>query len=65
MGTETKVEIALFFVSQTGLLLWTLSGMKNDVRNLLGWVKEINSAASDTRDRVLRIEGHLHINSSK
>jgi hypothetical protein len=39
--------------------------MKNDVRNLLGWVKEINSAASDTRDRVLRIEGHLHMNSSK
>ena len=39
---ETAAEIAIATVIQVGTLIWLLSGLKSDVRNLTGWVTKID-----------------------
>jgi hypothetical protein len=59
--TPEQIEIAIFFISQTAIAIWGISGMKSDLRNLTEAVSQLEKQSSDTRDRVLRIEGRLHI----
>lgn len=57
--TQEGVEIALFFVAQLLLAYGAIRTMRADLRNLTGWVKQIDTRAECTSERVLRIQGHL------
>ena len=54
-------EYAMFLAAQTGLLIWTISGMRSDQRNLAIWVQSIAKTSSRTALRLAAIEGRLHI----
>lgn len=61
MFSEEQVEIAIFFLTQSGLAVWLLSDAKTDIKNIKSQVIEMGEKTADTRDRVLRIEGRLKI----
>ena len=56
-----EVQAALFLLAQTGLLIWTISGMRADLRNLESWVKNVAATSDRTALRLAKIEGRLHI----
>jgi hypothetical protein len=60
MNSE-QIEAAIFLLGQTGLLVWTISGMRADLKNLTGWVSRIGGASERTALRLAKIEGRLHI----
>lgn len=60
MNTEI-VEAGIFILAQTGLLVWTISGMRADLKNLTGWVSKISNTGERTALRLAKIEGRLHI----
>ena len=60
MSTE-QIEAAIFLLTQTGLLIWTISGMRADLKNLSGWVAKVAGTSERTALRLAKIEGRLHI----
>ena len=59
--TTDQVEASIFLLGQTGLLVWTISGMRADLKNLTGWVSRIGGTSERTALRLAKIEGRLHI----
>jgi len=59
--TTDQVEAGIFLLGQTGLLVWTISGMRADLKNLTGWVSQIAGTSERTALRLAKIEGRLHI----
>lgn len=59
--TTDAVEAGVFILAQTGLLIWTISGMRADLKNLSVWVSKIASTSERTALRLARIEGRLHL----
>jgi len=59
--TTEQVEAGIFLLAQTGLLVWTISGMRADLKNLSGWVSKIAGTSERTALRLAKIEGRLHI----
>lgn len=54
-------EYAIFLAAQTGLLVWTLSSMNTNLKNLTSWVAKTSLTAERTAIRLATIEGRLHI----
>ena len=52
---------AIFILAQTGLLVWTLSTMNANLKNLTSWVAKTSHIAERTALRLATIEGRLHI----
>ena len=59
--TTDAVEAGIFILAQTGLLIWTISGMRADLKNLSGWVAKVAGTSERTALRLAKIEGRLHI----
>jgi len=59
--TTDQVEASTFLLGQTGLLVWTISGMRADLKNLTDWVSRIGDTSERTSLRLAKIEGRLHI----
>jgi len=59
--TTEQVEAGIFLLAQTGLLVWTISGMRADLKNLSGWVAKVAGTSERTALRLAKIEGRLHI----
>jgi hypothetical protein len=59
--TTDQVEAGIFLLGQTGLLVWTISGMRADLKNLTSWVSRIAGTSERTALRLAKIEGRLHI----
>lgn len=58
---ETAAEIAIATVIQVGTLIWLLSGLKSDVRNLTGWVARIDDRATATAQTTAELKGHVEV----
>jgi len=56
---ETAAEIAIATVIQIGTLIWLLSGLKSDVRNLTGWVSKVDTKATVTAEAHAELKGHV------
>jgi hypothetical protein len=56
---ETASEIAIATVIQVGTLIWLLSGLKSDVRNLTGWVTKIDDRLITTADTTAELKGKV------
>ena len=58
---EIHVELAIFAIGQLGALIWLLSGMRADLKNLTVWVTKIDTRsdanAIETADLRGRLEG--------
>jgi hypothetical protein len=59
--TTEQVEAGIFLLAQTGLLIWTISGMRADLKNLSAWVSKVAVTSERTALRLAKIEGRLHI----
>jgi len=59
--TTEQVEAGIFLLAQTGLLIWTISGMRTELKNLSGWVSKVAGSSERTALRLAKIEGRLHI----
>jgi hypothetical protein len=55
------VEAGIFILAQTGLLIWTISGMKTELKNLSRWITKVAGTSDRTALRLAKIEGRLHI----
>jgi hypothetical protein len=56
---ETAAEIGIAAAIQLGTLIWFLSGMRSDVRNLTGWVSKIDSRQADGDRTVSELKGQV------
>ena len=56
---ETAAEIAIATVIQVGTLIWLLSGLKSDVRNLTVWVTKIDDRGAATAQTTAELKGHV------
>ncbi len=56
---ETAAEIAIATVIQVGTLIWLLSGLQSDVRNLTGWVTKIDDRGTATAQTTAELKGHV------
>jgi hypothetical protein len=54
---ETAAEISIAAAIQLGTLIWFLSGMRSDVRNLKGWVSKIDSRQADGDKTISELKG--------
>ncbi len=54
---DVGIEIAIAAVLQIGALIWSLAGIKSDVRNLTSWVGKIDERSDKTSLIVARLEG--------
>ena len=54
---ETAAEIAIASVVQVGTLIWLLSGLKSDVRNLTAWVTKIDDRVISTAHTTAELKG--------
>jgi hypothetical protein len=58
---DKYIELAIFFIGQTGVAVWTVSSMRTEIRNLKDWVKSISNTSKKTTIRLSYIEGVLGI----
>jgi hypothetical protein len=56
---ETAAEIAIATAIQIGTLVWLLSGLKSDVKNLTGWVGNIDKRQQETATLAAELKGRL------
>ncbi len=56
---QVAAEIAVAAILQIGTLIWLLSGMKADVRNLTGWVRSIDERGAETARLASELKGRL------
>jgi hypothetical protein len=56
---QTAAEIAIATAVQIGTLVWLLSGLKSDVKNLTGWVSNIDNRQQDTANLAAELKGRL------
>ena len=56
---ETAAEIGIAAAIQLGTLIWLLSGMRSDVRNLTGWVSKIDSRQTDGDKTISELKGQV------
>ena len=56
---ETAAEIAIATAIQIGTLVWLLSGLKSDVKNLTGWVSNIDKRQQETANLAAELKGRL------
>lgn len=56
---ETAAEIGIAAAIQLGTLIWFLSGMRSDVRNLTGWVSKIDSRQTDGDKTISELKGQV------
>jgi hypothetical protein len=56
---ETAAEIAIAAAIQIGTLVWLLSGLKSDVKNLTGWVSNIDKRQQETANLAAELKGRL------
>ena len=56
---ETAAEIAIATVIQVGTLIWLLSGLNSDVRNLTGWVTKIDDMGTATAQATAELKGQV------
>ena len=56
---ETAAEIAIASVIQVGTLIWLLSGLKSDVRNLTAWVTKIDDRVISTAHATAELKGKV------
>jgi hypothetical protein len=56
---ETAAEIAIATAIQIGTLVWLLSGLKSDVKNLTGWVGSIDKRQQETATLAAELKGRL------
>ena len=56
---DVAVEIAITALLQVGALVWYLSGMKQNVKNLDAWVKTIDDRGSATALLAAELKGRL------
>jgi hypothetical protein len=56
---ETAAEIAIATVIQIGTLIWLLSGLKSDVRNLTGWVTKIDDRVTAAAQVTAELKGQV------
>ena len=54
-----SAEIAIAAAAQLGALIWFLSGMKSDLRNLTGWVKSIAADLTSTMNKTAELKGQV------
>lgn len=57
--TQLDWEILIGASAQIGALIWALSGMKSDLKNLAGWVSKIDRRSEDTATVQAEMRGHL------
>ena len=56
---ETAAEIGIAAAIQLGTLIWFLSGMRSDGRNLTGWVSKIDSRQTDGDKTISELKGQV------
>ena len=56
---QTAAEIAIATVVQVGTLIWLLSGLQSDVRNLTGWVTKIDDRGTATAQATAELKGQV------
>ena len=56
---ETAAEVAIAAAIQLGTLIWFLSGVRSDVRNLAGWVSKIDSRQTDGDKTISELKGQV------
>jgi hypothetical protein len=56
---ETVAEISIAAAIQLGTLIWFLSGMRSDVRNLTGWLSKIDSRQTDGDKTISELKGQV------
>lgn len=53
------IEIAIFAATQIGIGLFFFGGIRSDVKNLTGWVKEVATELKQTRELALTTAAEL------
>ena len=56
---QEAVEIGIAAALQLGALIWFLSGVKADVRNMTGWLKSVDSKAERAATLAAELKGHI------
>lgn len=59
MTFDTAAEVGIAGAVQLGTLLWFLSGLKSDLRNLTGWVRNVAKSADDTALEHAELKGRV------
>lgn len=62
---DVRVEIAIFAAAQVGMLIWLLSGLKEEVKNLTGWIRNIDARSARTADLAAELKGKVEASLSR
>jgi hypothetical protein len=56
---EVYAEVGIAAAIQLGTLLWFLSGMRSDVKNLTGWVRGVAETAETAKTEAAELKGRV------
>ena len=56
---QEAIEIGIAAALQLGALIWFLSGVKSDLRNITGWLKSVDSKAERAATLAAELKGHI------
>lgn len=56
---KEAIEIGIAAALQLGTLIWFLSGVKADVRNMTGWLKSVDNKAERAETLAAELKGHI------
>ena len=59
MSIDPAVEIGIAATLQLGGLIWFLSGMKSDLKNLTGWHRSTAHTTEQTRLGLVELRAHV------
>lgn len=54
---QPNIELVIFFLTQTGLLVWIISGMRTEIKNHTYWLKQLAFQSNRNAQSLARIEG--------
>lgn len=60
MDAQVGAEIAIATALQLGALLWFLSGVRADLRNLTGWVLTLSHKADTSVEQIAELRGRIN-----
>jgi hypothetical protein len=60
MPTLEELEIAIFIATQTGLLIWILSDIRADLKNLNTWVTRLDARNYANGNEIAELRGEAH-----
>lgn len=56
---DSIVAAALFLIAQAGMLVWTVSAIRADLKNITGWLHQIDIRAESAHDLAIKTTAKL------